>query len=211
VSDGYPVVLSIGGRRCVVVGGGSVAARKVGSLVEAGGHVIVVAPELSTAIDETVSAGTIQVLRRPFASTDLDGAFLAIAATNRPDVNRAVVQAAQVRGVLVNVADDPAACDFTVPATLRRRDVTVAVSTGGRSPAFARSLRLALEGWLTEERCLVLELAAEIRRDLKSTAKLPSGKAWQHALSDEGIAHALAQGDRATARQRLLEHLAARS
>src|SRR5581483_10821850 len=98
-------------------------------------------------------------------ATDLDGAFLAVAATDHPDVNRAVAEAARARGVLVNVVDDPAACDFTVPATVRRGDITIAVSTGGRSPAFARHLRQALESWLTDERCSILELAAEVRRD----------------------------------------------
>jgi precorrin-2 dehydrogenase/sirohydrochlorin ferrochelatase len=209
VSDGYPVVLSIEGRRCVVVGGGRVAARKLGPLIWAGARVTVVAPVVDPAIERAATTGTVQVERRDFEPADLDGAFLAIAATDRPDVNRAVVDAAHTRGVLVNVADDPTACDFAVPATVRRRNVTLAVSTGGRSPAFSRFLRQELESWLTEERCQVLELAAEIRRDLKGTPSQPSGAAWQRALADDGVPRALAEGDRAGARQRLLTILAA--
>src|SRR5205823_3614563 len=100
--------------------------------------------------------GSVRVERRPFTPSDLDGALLAFAATDSRAVNAAVAEAARSRRVLVNIADDPAACDFTVPAQVRRRNVTVAISTGGRSPAFARHLREQLEVWLTDDHCALL-------------------------------------------------------
>lgn len=204
MSQGYPVMLRLAGRRCVVVGGGTVAARKIEPLVEAGADVLVVAPEIGPVIAALAETGSIRVERRPFEAADLDGASLAIAATDQPSVNRAVAQAARERGVLVNVADDPDSCDFTVPASIRRADVTLAISTDGRSPAFARHLRAELEDWLSPERCALLVLAAEVRHDLRALGPLPDPDAWQRALDDAAVRAALSRGDREGARARLL-------
>jgi precorrin-2 dehydrogenase/sirohydrochlorin ferrochelatase len=179
--------------------------------VDAGAGVVVVAPRVGPAIDEAARAGTIRLERRSFEPSDLDGAFLTVAATDDQTVNRAVVEAARARGVLVNVTDNPAACDFTVPATIHRESVTVAVSTGARSPAFARYLRQELEDWLTDERCAILELAAEVRRELRTAQHQPGGERWQRALADESVRDALARGDREGARQQLRAHLEADS
>ena len=211
MTDGYPVVLQVRGRRCVVVGGGPVGARKVGALVAASADVLVVAPTVDSELDAWAVAGVVNVVRRPFEPSDLDGAFLAIVATDRPDVNQAVVEAAQARAVLVNVADDPSACDFAVPATVRRGDVTVAISTGGRSPAFARYLRQDLERWLTPERCEVLELVADVRREVRGAGQQVSGERWQLAIDDPAVASALAAGDPDEARRRILARLTADS
>jgi precorrin-2 dehydrogenase / sirohydrochlorin ferrochelatase len=203
VSGEYPLVLRLAGRRCMVVGGGNVAARKVQPLIVGGAVVTIVAPELSPDIEALVSAGTVQAARRPFEPADLDGATLAFAATDSREVNRAVAEAARARGVLVNVADDPAACDFTVPALVRRGEVTLAVSTGGRSPAFARFLREQLEGWLTDARCELLELVAELRRELRTDGVSVESGRWQRAIADEAVAAALEAGNRDAARRRL--------
>ncbi len=211
MTDGYPVVLRIGGRRCVVVGGGAVGVRKVAALLAAGGDVVVVAPEADPALETLADQGALRLVRHPFAPANLDGAFLALAATDDPRVNRAVADAARARGVLVNVADDPAACDFTVPATVRQGDVTLAVSTGGRSPAFARFLRQSLERWLTPERSAALEIAAEVRRELRTRGQQASAEDWQRAIDDAEVARALAAGDRDEARRRLLDRLTADS
>jgi siroheme synthase-like protein len=203
VSGTYPLVLRLAGRRCVVVGGGNVAARKVQPLIVGGADVTVVAPELSPDLKALVSAGTIQAVRRPFEPADLAGATLAFAATDSREVNQAVAAAARARGVLVNVADDPAACDFTVPALVRRGEVVLAVSTGGRSPAFARFLREQLDGWLTDARCEVLELLAELRRELRAANVSVENCRWQRAIADESVTASLEAGDRAAARLRL--------
>ena len=206
---GYPLTLRIAGRRCVVVGGGAVAARKVRGLIVSGADVLVVAPEIGPELAALAEHDTIRVGRRAFEPSDLDGALLAFAATNDRAVNEAVVRAAQARGMIVNVADDPAACDFTVPAVVRRGDVTRAVSTGGRSPAFARFLREQLEAWLTDARCALLDLAAELRRELQAAGAGVPPQRWQAALADEAALAALAEGDRESAHSRLREILTA--
>jgi precorrin-2 dehydrogenase/sirohydrochlorin ferrochelatase len=209
VSAGYPVVLRLAGRRCVVVGGGSVATRKIGTLVRSGADVLVVAPNVAPEIESFVAAGGVRAERRQFDPADLDGALLAFAATDRRDVNRAVAEAAQARGVLVNVVDDPSDSDFSNPGLVRRRDITLAVSTGGRSPAFARFLREQLQDWLTDARCSLLELVAEVRRDLHSAGKPVDSESWRRALDDQQVNQAIAAGDREGARRRILKSLMA--
>ena len=117
-----------------MAGGGAVAARKFAPLLAAGAEIVVIAPTVDPAIEQALSEGTLSIERRTFEVSDLDGAFLAIVATDRPDVNRAVVEAAKARGVLVNATDDPDGCDFTVPATVRRGDVTVAAQRADAAP-----------------------------------------------------------------------------
>jgi precorrin-2 dehydrogenase / sirohydrochlorin ferrochelatase len=203
VSDDYQLVLRLAGRHCVVVGGGVVATRKVQGLLSSDANVTVVAPGLSTELEDLVAAGRVRAERRPFEPADVDGAVLAFAATDSREVNRTVAEAARARGALVNVADDPAACDFTVPALVRRGDVTLAVSTGGRSPAFARFLREQLEGWLTDSRCELLELLAELRRELRAEGAPVDASRWQAAIADDAVTAALETGDRDAARRRL--------
>lgn len=209
MSLGFPVVLQLTGRRCVVVGGGGVATRRVTGLTRAGAEIVVVAPAVSPEIEALAAAGGLHLERRPFSPADLDGALLAMAATDDPVVNRQVAEAGRERGVLVTVADDSAPSDFSVPALVRRRGITLAVSTGGRSPAFARHLREQLDGWLTDERCALLELATELRRDVRSAGRTVDPEVWQRAIDDEQVRAALVSGDRAGARRRLFELLMA--
>lgn len=135
---GYPVVLRIAGRMCVVVGGGEVARRKVQGLLAAGARVRVIAPHLHPELQENTA---IELICRPFSAEDLTGAFLVFAATNDRQVNAEVAAAARQQGTLVNIADDPEESDFHLPAILQRGALTVAVSSGGGSPAFAAQLR----------------------------------------------------------------------
>jgi siroheme synthase-like protein len=207
MSTGYPVLLRLAGRRCVVVGGGAVATRKIGTLVRSGADVLVVAPEVAPEIEELAAKDGVRVERRPFEPADLNGALLAFAATDRREVNQAVVDAAVPRGVLVNIADDPTASDFNNPGIVRRRDITLAVSTGGRSPAFARFLREQLQEWLSDTRCTLLDLVAEVRRDLRKAGTSPDPATWKRALDDERVVRAVEAGDREGARRRLFQSL----
>ncbi len=202
----YPAFLNLAGRRCVVVGGGAVAARKVRGLVGANADVVVVAPATDPAIDALEASGSIRVQRRPYRAGDLDGASLAVAATNDHAVNEAVVRDARAAGALVNVVDDPAACDVIVPAIVRRGDVTLAVSTGGRSPGFARYLREELAEWLSDERLALLDLVAEVRDELRAAGARPDPERWRQAVRSN-ILEVLATGDRAAARRALLAAL----
>ena len=125
----------------MVVGGGAVATRKVGKLLQAGAGVVVVSPEVRPEL-----AGTgVEIQRRPYTYGDLAGAYLAFTATGSREVNAAVAAEAKERGVPINVADRPSEGDFAVPSTLRRGALQVAVSTGGASPTLARRIRSDLE------------------------------------------------------------------
>lgn len=208
-TPGYPVVLRVYGRRCLVIGGGEVATRKIGALTRDGADLLIVAPEVSEEIQQLERIGGVQVERRPFEPADLDGVFLAIVATDNRAVNWQVVTEARARGVLVNVADDPGACDFIVPAVVRRKDIMLTVSTGGHSPAFSRYLREQLTEWLDDARLLLLELMTELRRDLRSAGRPVTSERWRRAIADARVSQALEAGDREGARRRLFERLMA--
>jgi precorrin-2 dehydrogenase/sirohydrochlorin ferrochelatase len=159
----YPVCLDISNRKCVVVGGGDVAERKVLHLLECGAVVDVVGMELTAALKKMADSGRIGWIEAPYEDRFLEGSFLAIGATDRPEVNRRVYEDARQRGVLVNVVDVPACCDFIVPSVVRRGDLTVAVSTGGRSPALAKKIREDLEARYGPEYADFLRIMGRIR------------------------------------------------
>ena len=143
--DLFPISVRLRARRCLVVGAGQVAASKAETLLAAGAQVIVVAPRAGEWVQERARAARLTWHRREFAPRDLDGAFLAVAATDSPAVNEAVFRASAERGVLCNVVDDPEHCDFFYPAVVRRGDLQIAISTSGQSPALAHRLRVELE------------------------------------------------------------------
>ena len=206
MSARYPVCLDLAGRTCVVVGGGDVAERRVASLLAAGARAVVVSPALGPGLRGLREEGRLEHVSRPYEDGDLAGAFLAIAATDDARVNHAVAAEARRRGVLVNVVDDPAFCDFTLPAVLRRGDLLVAVSTGGRSPAAARHIREELEEFLTPERVLLVELAAEVRAELRARGRRADGEAWREALRGDLLA-LIREGKLELARARIVARL----
>lgn len=140
----YPLFIDIAGRRCLVVGGGKVAARKIRGLLSAGAAVEVIAPIADRAVLRMAELGKICFIERKFKKTDLGGVFMAFAATADPRVNGMVAAEARRRGVMVNVADDPERCDFFIPAVMRRGRLQIAVSTGGASPAMAAGIKREL-------------------------------------------------------------------
>ena len=142
----YAAFLDLRDRRCLVVGGGSIAERKVTGLLEAGARVLVVSPSLSAGLDTLVRAGTIQHRPRRFRRVDARRCTVVVAATGVTGTDDAVAAAARAARALVNVVDRPSSCDFILPSVLRRGDLQIAVSTGGRSPALAREIRRRLEG-----------------------------------------------------------------
>ena len=138
----YPAFLNISGKKAVVVGGGAVAERKVLALIKAGAVVTVISPMLTPKLSREKDKNAIRHIRRGYRKGDLSGSFLVIAATDTPDVNSRVARDAPSP---VNVVDVPQECTFIAPAVFRRGPLTIAVSTGGHSPAFARTLRKELE------------------------------------------------------------------
>jgi precorrin-2 dehydrogenase/sirohydrochlorin ferrochelatase len=141
----FPMFLKLEGRRCVLVGAGTVAEGKMSSLLAAGADVLVVAPRATDQIRAASREGRIRWEQRPFATGDLVGAFLVVAATDSPEVHEVVYQEARRHGVLCNVVDEPPRCDFYYPAVVRRGPLQIAISTTGRSPALAQRLRQQLE------------------------------------------------------------------
>ncbi len=145
----------------MVVGGGEVANRKARKLLQARAKVVVISPDVRPEIESMAA----EVCRRTYREGDLEGAFLAFAATNRREVNGAVAREAREKGIPVNVADDPTEGDFALPSTLRRGRLQVAVSTGGASPTLARRIRRELESAFGFEWAGVVEELSRARRN----------------------------------------------
>lgn len=141
----FPLFLKLDGRPAVVVGGGSVAETKIISLLAAGARVRVIAPKLTERIASWAREGGVSWKSKEFEPGDLDGAFLAVAATSAPGVNELVYHAADARGILCNAVDDPSRCHFYYGAVVQRGDLQIAISTNGKSPALAQRLRQELE------------------------------------------------------------------
>jgi len=202
----YPVFLDIAGKPTVVIGGGQVALRKVEGLLDAGAHVSVVSPILHPDLEALVATGRVRHIARQYSAGDLEGYLLAFVGTDDRSANAAVAREGRQRGVWVNAVDDPPNCDFVTPAVARRGDIVLAVSTGGGSPAMARKLREDLEQFLTEEYALMLDLAAEVRRELLDRGVTVEPDVWNAALDAE-VKRLISNGRRDEAKQRLLNSL----
>jgi precorrin-2 dehydrogenase/sirohydrochlorin ferrochelatase len=183
---GYPVNLVVDGRRCVVVGAGRIAARKIDALLAAGAEVHVVAPEAVAEVEAWADEGRLTLQPRRFEAADLDGAWLATTATGVAEVDRAVFAAGEARRVWVNSADDPANCSFTLMSVIRRGDLVVTVGTGGRSPALAAWLRRRLGDELGPEYETLLDLLADAREEVRASGRSSEEPDWQQAL-DSGM------------------------
>lgn len=178
----YPVNLVVAGRRCLVVGGGRIAVRKVDGLLACGAVVHVIATEVSTAL---AAKPEVTIEQRPYRDGDVDGFRLVIAATNDSAVNAQVFADGERLGVWVNSADDPNACSFTLPSVVRRGPLTVAVSTGGHSPALATWLRGRIESEVGPEYEVLVELLSAEREAVKADGRSTEGLDWQRALESD--------------------------
>ena len=164
----YPVFLDLEGRLCVVVGGGGVAERKVEALLTAGARVKVIAPEATSRIEGWAQEGLVELERRPYREGDLSGAWLVVAATDDPEVQKAVFEEAEKNRLFCNVVDKPERCSFIVPSVVRRGRLQLAISTSGASPAVARRIRERLEEEFGPEWEAYLELMARWRKEVLS-------------------------------------------
>jgi siroheme synthase-like protein len=205
----YPIFLNISGKKCVVVGGGQVALRKVKALLDAGADVRVISPDLCPELNRLAEAGEIAVEKKAFQPGDLEGALIAVAATDDDSINLEVAKESRGKGVLVNVTDDLGNSDFIVPSCLRRGDITIAVSTAGRSPALARKIRTRLEENLAGEYAALALLIDEVRMEIKSQGIKVNGEDWQKALDVDLLISLLKKGDREQAKNLLLSNLKA--
>lgn len=203
----YPVMLDLRRRLAVIVGGGAVAEQKARGLLAAGARLRVVAPAAGEGIRALADAGALELVSRPYESGDLDGAVLAIAATDQSAVNQAVAREAEAARVFVNVVDSPEQGDFVVPSVHRRGDVTVTVSTGGQCPALAVRLRERVAALVGDEHATFAQLAGALRAEVARRVPNPKlrSRLWYRIVDSEGIA-AVARGDTPRARA-IVEHL----
>ncbi len=141
----YPVYLDLRGKRCVVIGGGEIGERKVEGLLDGSAEVTLISPDITPNLQELARAGRIVWHARRYQQGDLKGVFLAIAATDARDVNQAIAAEAEREKVVLNVVDDAPLCTFIAPSIVRRGEVTLAISTGGSSPALARKLKETIQ------------------------------------------------------------------
>ena len=192
----YPIFLDIEQRKVVVVGGGSVAERKVRNLLEYGAEVFVIAQKLTSSLRQLVEKGTVSVLGRKFKASHLDGAFLAVAATTDALLNRKVAEEARKRGVLVNAVDQPEECDFIVPSIFRRGDLLIAISTSGKSPALSKKIRVGLEKEFGQEYESFLVLMGSLRKEiLKQQMPQDKRRRMFQRLVDSEIPEKIKKGD----------------
>jgi siroheme synthase-like protein len=191
-----------------VIGGGREAQHKVRGLLAAGARLTIIAPKLTKELQGRLASGELDILQREYQDGDLAGYEVCMVATDDGAVNVQVAAEGKRQRIWVNAADDPANCDFILPAVVRRGAITLAASTGGTSPALARRLREELEAYLTEEMPALADLLGEVRAELKSRGLLPDAEVWQEAI-DEKLRVLLAQRKYRQAKTRLLESLGA--
>jgi precorrin-2 dehydrogenase/sirohydrochlorin ferrochelatase len=185
----YPVNLQIHNRLCIVVGGGSVAERKVLGLLDAGACVTVLSPEITPHLAELITKKKLSHIERIYGKGDLAGFFIAICATNNEIINKLVAEEASKLGILVNVVDDPERGNFTVPSKITHGDLLMTISTGGKSPALAKMLARELAQQYGPEYGIYLDLVAVARAKMKQQMSLSTEREsfWRQTIDQESI------------------------
>ncbi len=198
----YPLYVNLRGKRCLVVGAGQVGRRKIATLAACGPDEVLVldlAPPQDV-VDELAGQPTVVFERRAFTPADLDGRFLVIAATDDEALNWTISRECAARGILCNIVDQPEKCSFIVPALFTRGDLTVAISTGGASPALARKIRQGLGDFLGTEYGALLVLMSRLRpRVLELGLGTEENSNIFRAIVNSSLMEALAGGDEDTA------------
>ncbi len=203
----YPIMLNIRGKKCLVVGGGRVALRKIQALLEHGAAIEVTSPSLCPELDQLAKDGVIRTQRRAYKAEDLDGALIAIAATDDTKTNETIAKDARRRGVLVNVVDNLTSSDFIFPSCFKRGDIVIAVTTSGKSPALAHKIRTELEQSFTPEYAQLALIADEVRAELKQQGIAANSDAWQQVLNSNSLIELLKQGKTQEAKKVMLNKL----
>jgi len=206
MSFAYPVMLDLAGRLCLVVGGGPVAERKIDGLLAADARVTVVSPSLTPALLTLAAEARLHWRPREYLAGDAAGFALVMVAASDASVSEAIAAECRTRGVWINCADDPARCDFILPAVFRRGALTVAVSTGGVSPTMARLVREELEARLPDDLALLTDVMGDVRRSLREGGIALDAERWWQALDGE-LRSLAAAGRTAEAQARLKERL----
>ncbi len=206
---GYlPIFLDVTGKRCLVVGGGEVAERKVASLLDAGAVVTVISPELTPALRSRVKSREVSHLDRAYRTGDVHDFALVFAATDDPTLQRKIAVEAREHSILVNVADAPELCSFIAPAVVNRGALQIAISTGGASPALASRIRRELERQFGAEHAIALDILRAARRRLRGSHVRPAERARRlRALADSDLTACVRLRDLDAVDRLLEEHL----
>jgi len=176
INEFFPVFLNLKNKLCIVIGGGKVAERKVENLLTSQAKVKVISPEVTFKLKKLAEEGKIEWERRGYKKGDLDSAWLVIAATDNPEIQKEIFKEAEEKRIFCNVVDVPELCSFIVPSTIRRGLLTIAISTSGVSPAVARRLRETLEEIIGEEYVLYLKLMKDLRKQILNLNLSPEEK-----------------------------------
>lgn len=192
----FPINIDIQDKKCVVIGGGKVAYRKVLSLISAGAKVEIISPAAIDEIEKLVNDSLVAWTKRKYEEGDLEGATLAFVAVDSSHIGPEVTSEAKVLGIPVNVADEPSQCSFTLPSIAERGDLLITVSTGGKCPALARHVRLSIETIIDDAYGEMLTILAEVREQLLN-AKIGHDKCRDllNKLISSGILSLLREGD----------------
>ena len=204
----FPVFLDLKDRHCLVIGGGSVATRKIINLLKADAKVILISPQVSDDLKQLADDKRITVIEREFESSDIAVAFLVVAATDNSEINAQIAQQANQANTMVNVADNAELCSFIFPSVLDRSPVTIAVSTGGASPVLARQLRMKLETMVPSACGRLAAITEEYREKVKQHFPQQEQRKlfWENALKGT-FAELVYAGQDASARKILDESL----
>lgn len=193
----YPIYLDIEGRNVVIVGGGNVCARKAETMMKYGARVTVVSPQFTDEIEQWARQGCLALSRKKYDQSDLDGANIVIASTDDEAINTQIATDCRQRRILVNVVDVTALCEFIVPAILEKGSVQIAISTGGKSPALARTLKEDLQRFIGPEYDEVNQALFSLREGAKKV--LPTDvdrKRFFDGIVAQGILDMLRDGRR---------------
>ncbi len=204
----YPVFLDLQGRPCFVIGGCAMAEEKVKGLVAAGARVTVISPDLTPGLAGLAVEAKVDFIARRYRRGDLRTAFLVVVVGQAPPIVQAVWEETRGRNILVNTLDNVPHCDFIAPAIVRRGDLTVAISTGGKAPVMAVRLRQKLEKELGPEHARFLELAGMLRAPLaRLWPDFETRRALWYRLIDSDVIHLLRRGNESAALVRIKEIL----
>lgn len=193
----YPILINLQRLNCLVVGGGKVACRKITSLLKFNADITVISPGISKPIMEIAKQGRIKVIKKSYSSKFIENMGLVLCATDNPKINKMVRKDCTEKGVLLNVADEPALCDFILPANVIRGNLTISISSQGKAPFFTKEMKGRLERFVDPVYEEIFRLAEEFRNEIMLNKKLDTkakaelfnkftSKDWQKILAENG-------------------------
>ena len=187
MAEYYPVFLDLKDKHCVIVGGGKIGEHKIRPLLDCGARITVISPEVTEGIQQAADSGDVTLILRKYEEGDLKDCTLAIAATNLRSVNKVIAAEAEQERVVLNVVDDAELCNFIAPAIVKKGAVTVALSTGGASPALARKLREGLENSEALEYAELAGVLSTARKELRQRGITVDPDRWQECITGDLI------------------------